>query len=90
MFAISCTVGFGLALGYFSVVIERPDGHALGELAAALAWETEARKREARLLPRDWNLQIARAVGPRLTTAFQRAESERVAAEFIESLCTVD
>jgi NRPS condensation-like uncharacterized protein len=69
---------FGLALGYFSIITERPEERSLEELVAAVARETDAGKSNARALQLDWSLRIAhwlwnRASHPRArATLFQK------------------
>jgi NRPS condensation-like uncharacterized protein len=69
---------FGLALGYFSIITERPEERSLEKLVAAVARETDAGKSNARALQLDWSLRIAhwlwnRASHPRArATLFQK------------------
>jgi hypothetical protein len=65
---------FGLALGYFSVVIARPESRSLDELARAIAKETSVSKSKTRALQADWNLRIARRMWDRLSHPRSKAQ----------------
>jgi NRPS condensation-like uncharacterized protein len=65
---------FGLALGYFSVIVEQPESRSLAELAGAVAKETSVSKSKTRALQADWNLRIARRMWDRLSQRRSKAQ----------------
>jgi hypothetical protein len=65
---------FGLALGYFSVIVGRPESRSLDELAREIATETSVSKSKTRALQADWNLRIARRMWERLSHPRSKAQ----------------
>ena len=65
---------FGLALGYFSVLLERPEERSLANLAAEISRETSASKNKTRALQADMNLRLARRMWDRLPHPRSKAQ----------------
>ena len=81
---------FGLALGYFSVLIERPEERALAELAAEIARETSASKSKTRALQADMNLRLARRMWDRLSHPRSKAQLFQKAMPLVAGISNVN
>ena len=65
---------FGLALGYFDVIVERPEERSLEDVATEIARETNVSKSKTRTLQADWNLRMARRMWDRLSHPRSKAQ----------------
>ncbi len=81
---------FGLALGYFSVVAERPEARSLAELAVAVAKETDVSKSKTRALEADWNLRMARRMWDRLSHPRSKAQLFQKAMPLVAGISNVN